>query len=65
MRIRNLAVRAVETNAKLPSEYYRLFRWWFAFGFPAFAADGPTLRDRLRAASQAGAQILSSAAFIR
>lgn len=38
MRIRNLAVRAVETNAKLPSEYYRLFRWWFAFGFPAFAA---------------------------
>lgn len=38
MRMRNLAVRAVETKARLPAQYYRLFRWWFAFGFPAFAA---------------------------
>jgi uncharacterized membrane protein len=38
MRMSDLAVRAVEANAKLPVEYYRLFRWWFAFGFPAFAA---------------------------
>ncbi|MCK1307838.1 DUF2269 domain-containing protein [Bradyrhizobium sp. 45] len=38
MQMRDLAVRAVETNAKLPAGYYQLFRWWFAFGFPAFAA---------------------------
>lgn len=38
MQMRVLAVRAVETNAKLPAGYYHLFRWWFAFGFPAFAA---------------------------
>lgn len=38
MQMRDLAVGAVETNAKLPARYYRLFRWWFAFGFPAFAA---------------------------
>ncbi|MEZ2144758.1 DUF2269 domain-containing protein [Bradyrhizobium sp. DN5] len=37
-QMRDLAVRAVETDAKLPAEYDRLFRWWFAFGFPAFAA---------------------------
>jgi len=22
----------------LPAAYHRLYRWWFAFGFPAFAA---------------------------
>ena len=22
----------------LPPAYHRLYRWWFAFGFPAFAA---------------------------
>jgi uncharacterized membrane protein len=38
MRMRDLAVHAIKTDAKLPPEYYRLFRWWFAFGFPAFAA---------------------------
>jgi uncharacterized membrane protein len=38
MRMRNLAVHAVETNSPLPVEYRRLFWWWFAFGFPAFAA---------------------------
>jgi len=38
MRMRDLAVGAVETGTKLPAEYHRLFRWWFAFGFPAFAA---------------------------
>jgi uncharacterized membrane protein len=38
MRMRDLAVHAVKTNAALPDEYNRLFRWWFAFGFPAFAA---------------------------
>jgi uncharacterized membrane protein len=38
MRMRDLVVHAVETNAKPPAKYQRLFRWWFAFGFPAFAA---------------------------
>jgi uncharacterized membrane protein len=38
MRMRDLAVHAVATDAKLPTEYHRLFWWWFAFGFPAFAA---------------------------
>ena len=38
MRMRDLAICAVNTSAELPSEYHRLFRWWFAFGFPAFAA---------------------------
>ena len=38
MRMRTLAAEAVETGAHLPAEYHRLFRFWFAFGFPAFAA---------------------------
>jgi uncharacterized membrane protein len=38
MRMRNLAVKAVEAGAPLPGGYHRLFRTWFAFGFPAFAA---------------------------
>lgn len=38
MQMRDLAVRAIETDGKLPARYYRLFRSWFAFGFPAFAA---------------------------
>jgi uncharacterized membrane protein len=38
MRMRDLAVHAVETGTKLPAEYHHLFRWWFVFGFPAFAA---------------------------
>jgi uncharacterized membrane protein len=37
-RMRNLAREAVAADAPLPSEYHRLFRLWFAFGFPAFAA---------------------------
>lgn len=37
-RMRTLAVEAANKTAPLPSEYHRLFRWWFAFGFPAFAA---------------------------
>jgi uncharacterized membrane protein len=28
----------VRAEAPLPRAYYRLFRIWFAFGFPAFAA---------------------------
>lgn len=38
MRMRTLANAAVDTGSDLPAEYHRLFRLWFAFGFPAFAA---------------------------
>lgn len=38
MRMRNLAGDAVRENSALPAEYHRLFRLWFASGFPAFAA---------------------------
>ena len=38
MRMRDLATDAARERAPLPAEYYRLFRLWFAFGFPAFAA---------------------------
>jgi len=38
MRMRDLAVSAVEAGAPLPQAYHRLFWMWFAFGFPAFAA---------------------------
>lgn len=38
MRMRDLAIEVVRTGSELPAEYHRLFRLWFAFGFPAFAA---------------------------
>jgi uncharacterized membrane protein len=38
LRMRDLAADAAVRDAALPAEYHRLFRWWFAFGFPAFAA---------------------------
>lgn len=38
MRMRDLAVAAVAAGRPLPPAYHRLFAWWFAFGFPAFAA---------------------------
>lgn len=37
-RMRDLARAAASAGAPLPSAYHRLFRWWFAFGVPAFAA---------------------------
>jgi uncharacterized membrane protein len=37
-RMRDLARAAVEAGEPLPPQYFTLFRWWFAFGFPAFAA---------------------------
>jgi uncharacterized membrane protein len=37
-RMRTLAGQAAEAGAPLPDEYHRLFRRWFAFGFPAFTA---------------------------
>ena len=38
IRISNLARQAASENAPLPPEEKRLFRIWFALGFPAFAA---------------------------
>ncbi len=38
VRMRDLARQAVAANAALPPAYHRLYRLWFAFGFPAFAA---------------------------
>ena len=38
MRMRDLAAQAVREGMPPPAEYHRLFRLWFAFGFPAFAA---------------------------
>lgn len=37
-RMRDLARAAAEAGEALPPAYHRLFRTWFAFGFPAFAA---------------------------
>ena len=37
-RMRDLARAAVAAGCALPHAYHVLFRWWFAFGFPAFAA---------------------------
>ena len=38
MRMRDLAAEAVREAKPLPAQYHRLFRLWFAFGFPAFGA---------------------------
>jgi len=38
MRMRNLARAAAAAGEGLPPLYFRLYRRWFAFGFPAFAA---------------------------
>ena len=35
-RMRDLAAQAAATGAPLPAAYHRLYRLWFAFGFPAF-----------------------------
>ena len=36
--MRDLAAAAARKGEPLPPAYHRLFRLWFAFGFPAFAA---------------------------
>jgi uncharacterized membrane protein len=36
MRMRDLARTAAAKKKPLPPAYHRLFRWWFAFGFPGF-----------------------------
>jgi len=37
-QMRDLARRAIADNAPLPERYFRLYRIWFACGFPAFFA---------------------------
>lgn len=37
LRMRDLATAAAAAGQPLPAAYHRFFRWWFAFGFPAFA----------------------------
>ena len=37
-RMRDLARVAVASGTDLPSAYHRLFRLWFAFGFPGFGS---------------------------
>jgi uncharacterized membrane protein len=38
IRMRDLAQAAAAAGKPLPGEYQRLFRLWFAFGFPGFGA---------------------------
>lgn len=38
MRLRDLARTAAANGEALPPAYFRLYRYWFALGFPAFAA---------------------------
>jgi uncharacterized membrane protein len=38
MRMHKLARAAAAAGAPLPDAYHAYFRWWFAFGFPAFTA---------------------------
>jgi uncharacterized membrane protein len=38
IRMRDLAAVAARAAQPLPRQYHGLFRIWFAFGFPAFAA---------------------------
>ena len=37
-QLRDLAREAAETSAPLPERYHKLYRIWFACGFPAFFA---------------------------
>lgn len=38
IRLRDLATTAAEAGTPLPERYHKLYRIWFACGFPAFAA---------------------------
>jgi uncharacterized membrane protein len=38
MRMRDLAAAAASSGELLPARYHRLFRLWFAFGFPGFGS---------------------------
>lgn len=36
IRLRDVAAAALRDQTDLPPRYWRLFRWWFALGMPAF-----------------------------
>lgn len=38
IRMRDMARAAAANGLPLPDRYHRLYRWWFACGFPAFGA---------------------------
>lgn len=38
IRMRDLARAAAAEGRPLSAAYHRLFRWWFAFGFPGFGS---------------------------
>ncbi len=38
LRVRNLAHAASQSGRALPPAYYRVMRWWFWLGWPAFAS---------------------------
>jgi len=38
LRVRTLSAAAVRDGTPLPPAYFRCMRWWFALGWPAFAA---------------------------
>ncbi|MGZ2256597.1 DUF2269 family protein [Roseobacter sp. A03A-229] len=38
IKMRDLAIASRDAGLPLPDSYHRLYRWWFAFGFPSFAA---------------------------
>ncbi|WP_309084237.1 DUF2269 family protein [Chelativorans sp.] len=38
MELRELAAAAAAQGTPLPERYHKIFRLWFAFGFPAFGA---------------------------
>ena len=37
-QLRDLACQAADDRCALPERYFRLYRIWFAFGFPAFVS---------------------------
>jgi len=38
IRLKDLAEEAVAAGLPLPDSYFRLYRWWFGLGWPAFSA---------------------------
>jgi uncharacterized membrane protein len=38
IRARDLAAHAAAPGEELPGQYWRIMRWWFALGWPAFTA---------------------------
>jgi uncharacterized membrane protein len=38
LRLRELSAAALRDGSPLPVAYFRCMRWWFALGWPAFAA---------------------------